>query len=274
MSNSSEAATVLKEIGNESVETLIKIREKSMELPIKNLNSMAFELLAESFSMKNLRFDQVSWDNSSVRIVEFVALNDRVRPVQDWTELMRRLNGDFRCYGVFHEMLKTPVSFVYVRLYKGLASTLHNLMNDTLEASEHDSCVFYSISSPVKGLNGIEFGGKLIKNVMTTIRSERPQIKIFSTFSPIPNFRLWLQKNHEKFRDLTDLKTIEQVKEWESELMSACAEYLEKNRTEDPVAKFHYRNGAKLGPIRFNADPSQDTFKKSYGIQVNYIYSQ
>ena len=274
LNNSKESATLLKEIRDENMEKLIKIRERSMQLSLKNLSSLVFGLLNESFAIKNLQFNQISWENSSKEIAEFVRLNDRVRPVKDLKELKKRLIGDFRCYGVFHETLKTPVSFVFIRLYKGLASNLLNLLNDVIEEPEHDSCVFYSISSPMRGLNGIEFGSKLIKNVTMTIQKEMPQIKTFATFSPITNFRAWLQKNPDKYHHLVDLKTIHQVAEHESELMTACAEYLNKNGTEDNVARFHYRNGASLGPIRFAADPSPVTFKQSYGIQVNYIYYQ
>ena len=275
LNNSTEAETILKQIQKQNnMEKLIKIREKSMELSLKKLSLLSFSLLVESFALKNLQFNRISWDNSTARVVEFVGLNDRVRPVNDWIELRKRLSGDFRCFGVFHETLRTPVSFVYVRLYKGLAWNLENLLNDTLEADEHDSCVFYSISSPVKGLNGIEFGSKLIKNVAKTIQEELPQIKTFATFSPITNFRTWLMKNAEKYYELIDLKTAEQVAEYEAELMAACGEYLKKGSTEDPVARFHYRNGASLGPIRFAADMTPTSFKQSYGIQVNYIYSQ
>lgn len=243
-----------------------------MALNLKNLNSKAFELLNEYFAVNNLKFNRLSWDDSSARVVEFIGLNDRVRPVNDWIELKKRLSGDFRCYGVFHDALKVPVSFVYVRIYRGLASNFHNLLNDTLQADQLDSCIFYSISSPMKGLNGIEFGGKLIKSVVKMVQSEAAQIKTFATFSPIPNFRDWLVKNSDKYQNLTDLKTIDEVTKNESELMAACEEYL--SGPVDPVAKFHYRNGATRGPIRFAADPSQTSFKQSYGIQVNYIYSQ
>jgi malonyl-CoA decarboxylase len=275
LNNSTEASTILNEIRDVNMENLIKIRETSMKLALKNLSSLAFGLLNESFALKNLEFKRISWDDTKTEIAEFIRINDRVRPVNDLKELKKRLVEDFRCYGVFHEALNMPVSFVFIRLYKGLASNLLNLLNDTIQTkSDHDSCVFYSISSPMKGLNGIEFGTKLIKNVTSTIQNEMPQIKIFATFSPITGFRAWLEKNSAKYRHLTELKTAQQVAEHELELMLACAEYLDKRGTEDSVARFHYRNGASLGPIRFAADPSPSSFKQSYGIQVNYIYYQ
>lgn len=272
LNNSTETTKILQEIRSESMERLIKIRERSMTLNLKNLNAKAFELLNEFFALNNLKFNRISWDDSSAQVVEFIGLNDRVRPVNDWIGLKKRLSGDFRCYGVFHDALNVPVSFAYVRLYRGLASNLHNLLNDTLQADQHDSCVFYSISSPMKGLNGIEFGSKLIKSVVKIVQSETSQIKTFATFSPIPNFRDWLVKNSDKYQRLIDLKSAEEVAQHEAELIAACEEYL--SGTVDPVARFHYRNGATRGPIRFAADPSPASFKQSYGIQVNYIYSQ
>lgn len=275
LNNSTDAAKILKEIRNENMEKLIKIRERSMRLALKNLSSLAFGLLNESFALQNLQFKRIYWDDSDKEMAEFMRVNDRVRPVKDLIELKKRLVGDFRCYGVFHEALRMPVSFVFIRLYKGLASNLLNLLNDTIEdKDEHDSCVFYSISSPMRGLNGIEFGSKLIKNVTGTIQKELPQIKIFATFSPITGFRDWLEKNSDKFHHLTGFKTARKVAEHETELIAACTEYLDKNGTENTVARFHYRNGASLGPIRFAADPTPVSFKQSYGIQVNYIYYQ
>lgn len=272
LNHSIEAAKLLKEIRDENMEKLIKIRERSMQLRLKNLSSLAFALLNESFALKNLQFKQVYWEDSNKEMTEFIRLNDRVRPVKD---LKKRLIGDFRCYGVFHADLNMPVSFVFIRFYKGLASNLFNLLNDVIETSEHDSCVFYSISSPFRGLNGIEFGSKLIKNVTATIKEEKPQIKIFATFSPVTGFRDWLRKNSDKYNHLTELETVEQVAEHETELMEACAVHLDRNKgTENTVARFHYRNGASLGPIRFAADPTTVSFKQSYGIQVNYIYDQ
>lgn len=256
---------------DEDLEKLIVLREQSMKLSLTNLNLNSFSLLSKAFTFNNLQVKQIHWNGSESNLVEFVRTNDRVRPVDQLEELERRLSGKhFRCYGVFHEKVSMPVSFVFIKLYNGLADTLPNLLYADIVEEEVNSCVFYSISSPVRGLNGIEFGSNLIKSVTKIIQQEHPQIRIFSTFSPIPMFRHWLHKHHPHLTKLTQ----EQVHRHKSELLAKCGKYLEKGATHDPVAKFHFRNGATLGRINFAADMSENSFKQSYGLQVNYIYYQ
>lgn len=250
------------------MEKLIGIRARSLQLSLKSLSSVSFAVLNEAFASKNLQVKPISWDESTAGIVEFIGKNDLVRPSESWEALKKRLDGKvFKCYGLFHKKVKLPVSFVYIKLHQGIPNNLFNLYHT--DPTKFDSCILYSISSPFKGLNGIEFGSKLIKSVVEVVKAEQAQIKTFSTFSPIPHFRPWLFKNTDRFSNLTNLSA-DQIEANETELMAACGEFLRTRL--DPVARFHYRNGAKLGPIRFKGDNSLDTFKQSYGIQVNYIY--
>ena len=266
------------------MEKLIRIRERSLELSLKSLNSLSLAILKETFAFKNLKVKSISWHDSSAGVIEFIGKNDLVRPSNSWESLKKRLDGkSFKCYGLFHDKLREPVSFVYVKLSRGIPSNIFNLYetgkrdssivtysdSHSHSHSDSDSCIFYSISSPFRGLNGVEFGAKLIKSVVEVVRADQPQIKTFATFSPIPLFRKWLQENSDRFENLTNLPA-EELDSNETELMAACEEYLRTRH--DPVARFHYRNGAKLGPLRFKADPSQQSYKQSYGIQVNYIY--
>lgn len=263
-------ASILKQVFTEDLENLINLRERSIQLKLKRLNEIAFGLLKETFAFKNSQVKRIRWNESEPILMEFLMKNDRVRPVKELSELKGRLDGSgFGCYGVFHDRLNLPVSFVFIRFYRGLPDNLPDLFAKDFD--QLDSCIFYSISSPVKGLNGIEFGANLIKSVTREIKQENPQIKLFATFSPIPMFRPWLQKQNET--DLAHL-SLPAVHSQKSALLEICAKYLEKGKTIDPVARFHYRNGARLGPIHFAADMSEESFKQSYGIQVNYIYYQ
>ena len=261
---------VLNRIREENLEKLIRIRERSMQLSLNSLNSLSLSILKESFAFDNLKIKQISWNDSAAGIVEFIGKNDRVRPSESWAKLKKRLDGKvFKCYGVFHDKLREPVSFVYIKLSRGIPLSLAKLYEPIDPHAVTDSCIFYSISSPLKGLNGIEFGAKLIKSVKEVIKTEHSQITTFATFSPAPLFRQWLRDHSNRFEHLTDLNA-ENLESYEMELMAACEEYLKTKH--DPVARFHYRNGAKLGFIRFNGDPSPQSFNQSYGIQVNYIY--
>jgi malonyl-CoA decarboxylase len=276
-SASSSLEAILKEIQAESLMELIKVREQSMKLSLKNVDSSAYSLLRDTFAFEKLNVKRVSWQNSAAQVVEFVGLNDRVRKPSNWRQLKLRLDTEtnLRCYGVFHERLSFPVSFVYIKLYGGarLISNISNIIRSSDDSSDQlDSCVFYSISSPFMGLNGIEFGAKLIKKVSKEIQEEYPQMRLLATFSPIPKFITWLSDPSNGLVHLSALSVTDEIFEKRNELLDACWRYLNSSSTIDPVARFHYRNGAKLGQVNFAADPSPTSISQSYGIQANYVY--
>lgn len=59
-------------------------------------------------------------------------------------------------------------------------------------------------------------------------------------------------------------------------LMRLCATFLttpgQGNRPDDPVARFHLGNGARLERINWLADTSSRALRESYGMMVNYLY--
>ncbi|WP_179290531.1 malonyl-CoA decarboxylase [Vandammella animalimorsus] len=63
------------------------------------------------------------------------------------------------------------------------------------------------------------------------------------------------------------------LRQW---LMAECAHYLllEKRRQEplDPVARFHFGNGASLQQINWMGDSSDNGMRQSLGLMVNYLY--
>ena len=56
------------------------------------------------------------------------------------------------------------------------------------------TAIFYSISNTQKGLRGISFGEYLIKQVVGHLSGELPQIETYATLSPVPGFRVWLDR--------------------------------------------------------------------------------
>uniref|UniRef100_A0A674JC09 Malonyl-CoA decarboxylase n=1 Tax=Terrapene triunguis TaxID=2587831 RepID=A0A674JC09_9SAUR len=142
------------------------------------------------------------------------------------------------------------------------------------------------------------------------VRGEFPQIKVFSSLSPIPGFTKWLiglltsqtkeQGRNELFTDaecqeiseITGDPAAEKLKrlltnnEWmrserlvkalHSPFMRLCAWYLygEKHRgyALNPVANFHLQNGAVLWRINWMADTSPRGITASCGMMVNYRY--
>lgn len=81
---------------------------------------------------------------------------------------------------------------------------------------------------------------------------EFPTVHNFQTLSPIRGFSRWLEERDDIATKGTDGK--------EEELVVLCEEFLQeayrgKRRVTDPVAVFHYGNGAILAAVLPDADP-------------------
>ena len=88
----------------------------------------------------------------------------------------RRLPGD-------------PVIFVEVALTQGLARDIAPLLDinaPVLPPEKADTAIFYSINNCLDGLRGIPFGNFLIKQVVDELHAELPNIRNYSTLSPVP----------------------------------------------------------------------------------------
>jgi len=124
------------------------------------------------------------------------------------------------------------------------------------------------------------------------LQDELPQLTQFSTLSPIPGFRLWINKAVSQedsailSADEKELLTTLSIENWHQDshpdeltkslLMRLCAHYLynEKRGTAplDPVARFHLGNGAQIGQLNWLGDVSENGLKQSAAMLVNYRY--
>lgn len=182
----------------------------------------------------------------------------------------------------------------------------------TEHVEDADTAIFYSISNTQNGLRGISFGNFLIKRVVKELQSDFPKLKNFVTLSPIPKFMPWLkdliknqkietlvksfvkesQKNNEYKLEkaIEDIKKIVSnptngFKEYDEKYINVvlrpiceklCAIYLVNESLEwgnDAVLKFHLNNGAFLYRINWLGDTSDNGYKQSLGMMVNYWYS-
>ena len=125
------------------------------------------------------------------------------------------------------------------------------------------------------------------------IQEELPHIRNFGTLSPIPGFADWFSYLEEvkiksilgnmkdqdvSFLKLQDLKLGDNriIKNKEL-IIKLVAHYIvnEKNQEGLPinaVSRFHLGNGAIVDDIIINANVSEQGFKRSYGVMVNYLY--
>ncbi len=242
-----------------------------------------------------LDIQRVTW-SSSASLLEKLMMYEANHSIVSWQDLKNRLDGDRRCYTLFHPRLsQEPLAILHVALTKGIATNVQDLLDVETEPTDPelaDTAVFYSVTSPLDGLRGISFGEFIIKQAVKELRSELPDLKTFVTLSPIPGFKKWLNNNlkPEDFSDLpftgatldNALKTLaaERHQAWapalEKLLTKKCLEYLitkDKGRPINSVTRFHLRNGAYIHRINFMGDTSKNGMDSAAGMMVNYGYN-
>ena len=268
-------------------------------------------LLTSWFDIGFMSMEQITW-RSPAHILEKLMGYEAVHEIRSWADLKNRLESDRRCFAFFHpRMPDEPLIFVQVALVRGLAGNVQALLDEKApedDPEKADTAIFYSISSTQPGLRGISLGDFLIKRVVDHLRREMPNITTFSTLSPIPGFRRWLDKTmaagdpnlltddeHAKIRALRpkdgakgSFRDILETASWRDDaeheavirkpLTRLCARYLveEKRKGDrplDPVARFHLNNGARLERINWLGDTSDRGMSQSFGLMVNYLYN-
>ena len=161
-------------------------------------------------------------------------MGEQVHAIQSDRDLKQRLGPQRRCFGLVHNnMPKVALAFVHVALGPTLASTMREILpvDSTINAEQEknmEHAIFYSISSPFKGLAGVDLGHNLIAGAMNAIQKELPNIKQYHTLSPMPIFAKWVQQKKSSSATFT-----------KDQLMQITAEYLthtgSDKRVLDPV---------------------------------------
>jgi len=249
------------------------------------------------FNRGFLTLERIDW-RTPAAVLEKLIRYETVHEINGWSDLRRRLERDRRCFGFFHPaLMDEPLIFVEVALTRGVADKVQPLIDADQpvgDPNEADTAIFYSINNCQAGLRGISFGNFLIKQVVTELRRELPELRTFATLSPIPGFRRWLARRLPALTARGDEDTptarmlgwLRTDRWWRHDraremlrgpLMQLCAHYLMHEKTPggaplDPVARFHLGNGARLLQINWQADVSAKGLGDSYGLMVNYDY--
>ena len=160
-------------------------------------------LFGSWFNKGFLELRRIDWDTPAA-ILEKIIAYEAVHEIDGWGDLRRRLAPDRRCFAFFHRALPgEPLIFVEVALTEGLAGAIQPLLTRdggpvTAPPPDFDTAIFYSISNCQEGLRGVSFGNFLIKQVVEELKDELPQLRRFSTLSPVPGFRRWLKRKLER----------------------------------------------------------------------------
>ena len=272
---------------------------------LKALDDDLRALLESWFDVGFLELRQLTW-HEPASLLEKLIEYEAVHEISSWHDLRNRLDSDRRCFAFFHPcMPEEPLIFVEIALVKGMASNVQILLDEKAPAinpGTADTAIFYSITNTQAGLQGIRFGGFLIKRVVDHLAREFPRLKTYATLSPVPGFVNFLRTLPEDEKralvdvhDLTSLAEIagnrsleeiilsdgwfrneELAEGMKNLLMRICAHYLVREKRDekalDLVADFHLNNGARLEHINWLADISEHGMQQSAGIMVNYLY--
>ena len=274
---------------------------------LKNLDRDFGRLLRSWFDVGFLKMERVTWD-APAAILEKLIAYEAVHEIESWDDLKDRLAQSRRCYAFFHPRIpEEPLIFVEVALVGEIARNVQVLLDRSaprVPTGDATTAIFYSISNTQEGLLGVSFGDFLIKQVVEDLSQEMDNLKVFSTLSPIPGFRRWLEKEAQNpdqpraadfeavlsaaadqssgtcdlagFLDTdwhVDSKSHDQVRE---PLTRLCAHYLSSTqspgRSLDPVSRFHLTNGARIEHVNWMGDTSSKGLAQSLGFMVNYRY--
>lgn len=275
---------------------LVKMREDLLSMlkehPDFRRADLDFQHLFTSwFNRGFLVLRRIDW-TTPANILEKIIAYEAVHAIDDWDDLRRRLQpSDRRCFAFFHPaMPDEPLIFVEVALTGELPGSIRSLLSEEramIPETEANTAVFYSISNCQRGLDGVSFGNFLIKQVATDLMQSLPNLKSFVTLSPVPGLTRWMREEaeaeatgQERRAHLTRLAEAESAEDLPHDaavLSALTAEYLVRAKRgdglpRDPVARFHFGNGASLEAIHPGADPSPRGLAQSCGVMVNYRY--
>ena len=281
------------------------LRCKRGDAHMEMMSEILRERLSIWFDIGFLELRRLTW-SAPASLLEKLVHYEAVHRIDSWKDLKNRLEDDRRCFAFFHpRMPDEPLIFVWVALVPDLSDNVAELLDtesDRVDPNTASTAIFYSISNTQTGLQRVSLGNFLIKRVVDELLRELPQLKMFSTLSPIPGFARWLdeqveqkgdallleseQKSWQKQYPDTHFATALSSTDWsdssaneemlEAPMLRLCAHYLvnekRRNRAIDPVANFHLTNGAHVERINWRGDLSEKGLRDSYGLMVNYLY--
>jgi malonyl-CoA decarboxylase len=290
--------------------TILRMRERLLDLKgqQRELDAVDWDfrhLLSSWFNPGFLQIVRVDW-RTPAYLLEQIIVHEAVHEIRGWNDLRRRLEVDGRCFAFFHPALPDePLIFVEVALMDRMADAIPPLL-DAQSASNDPgratTAVFYSISNCQPGLRGVSLGNFLIKSVVEVLSREFPRLKVFCTLSPVPGFAAWLEpllkggdtKQSTALTQALNAVAVElgtdvariagdptnaaaRLAPLKVPLTQLCATYMLHRGdggepAQDPVARFHLNNGAKLERINWLADISKKGLRESLGMMVNYLY--
>jgi malonyl-CoA decarboxylase len=281
----------------------------SQDMHFEALDADLKHLFRSWFNCGFLRLKRIT-PNTSPLILEKLIRYESVHKINGLPDLRRRLEQDRWCFAFFHPALPSePIIFVEVAAAAGGTGDVESLLDihgPVLAPEKADTAIFYSINNCLKGLRGIPFGNFLIRRVMAEIAAEFPNITTFSTLSPLPRFSQVLRDTRNE-DGLTPGRLSRLLVDYATSLTEASGRvdpvealfllleeplahrdvltgplrrlalaYLTRARQNgklsDPVATFHFSNGARLERINVFGNLRSYGLESSFGVMASYQY--
>ena len=280
---------------------------------LKSVDADFQHLLASWFNRGFLHLERIDW-NTPAAVLEKLLRYEVVHPMSGWDDLRRRLAEDRRCFAFFHPALpQDPLIFVEVALTQNMIHQINPLIDPLAPVTnplEANTAVFYSINNALSGLRGVSFGNFLIKQVVSELNSEFPNIDTYITLSPITHMRdallgllnkpdqvelvdalehligeRLIKLNYED-PDIHPMVTLDSImlhpisKDLHIQLdpilhdlvLFYLTQYKRGQHVFDHVANFHLSNGARIERVNPFANISDRGLHDSWGCMVNYRY--
>ncbi|KAJ3369189.1 hypothetical protein GGF31_005470 [Allomyces arbusculus] len=146
--------------------------------------------------LPGLQFVQLS-RSSSDELKRKIIQYETVHLMKTTDDLDKRLQRYRLIYAYLHPRLADPIAFLQIALTPNLAGSVQSILNDATANEPMDppptAAIFYSVNSTMRGLAGIDMGSRIIKAAVADLQVHHPSVTVFSTLSPIPSLRAWMQ---------------------------------------------------------------------------------
>ncbi|MCB1027379.1 MAG: malonyl-CoA decarboxylase family protein [Microthrixaceae bacterium] len=180
------------------VRFLIELRAAAAEVADRDPDpaAAALDLLVRSrlrvlMTPSLIQVRRLDWDTPA-SLLQRISVLEKVHPIESIEQLRDRLDTDRTAFALFHPgMDDEPLAFVWVAFTKGMPDSLGPITDPaapTVDLGSADTAVFWSISSPQRGLAGLGLGNELIKAAVARLRTEQPNLDSYVTLSPVPSF--------------------------------------------------------------------------------------
>lgn len=217
-------------------------------------------------------------------LLDTLVRNEAVVPVRSPRDLARRMEPDRRILAVLHPD-GDALAFVHVALTARFPEGLDDVLTSPVDPGPPRFATFYGITRVDDRARGK--AGELLAAAKDHVLDELPTLEVAATLSPMPGFRAWVQRTLEASGQPDAAAELDAIARTVAaglaspRRLDALARLArlwlqardDRGRLQDPVARFHLGNGARVRDVLLAADCSWHGLSQSLGVMVSYRYA-